>query len=58
VQKPEALNCRRELVALFLESPLYFDLPPRARLAVIRRHEGQGADCLRRPERRVAKPRT
>jgi len=56
VQKPEALNCRRELVAMFMESPFYLDLSPPERLAVIRRHEWQCTDCLRRPQCRLAQP--
>jgi hypothetical protein len=43
---------------MFMESPLYLDLTPPERLAVIHRHEWQGADCLRRPECRLAKPLT
>jgi len=32
---------RRELVALFMESPFYFDLGPRDRLLLVQRHEGR-----------------
>lgn len=37
---------RRELVAMFMESPFYFDLMPRERLALLHKHEMKiSGDC-------------
>jgi hypothetical protein len=40
--------CRRELVAMFMESPFYFDLSLRERLRLVQQHEWRCSHCDRR----------
>ena len=37
--------CRRELVAMFMESPFYFELSLRERLTLVQQHEWRCAHC-------------
>ena len=39
VNCPENILPRRELVAMLMESPFYFDLGPRERLLLVQQHE-------------------
>jgi hypothetical protein len=48
VQPKANIICRRELVAMFMESPLYFELPLRHRLLLVQQHEWRCAHCHRR----------
>ncbi len=38
-------TCRRELVAVFMESPFYFELSLRERLTLVQRHEWRCSHC-------------